>query len=103
MKTLILLLHLASYTSPLGPQPKDPGRPMTAGTSTLVIAACYPGETITIGPGNFRAYVPEDGTVVMKVPAQSQDDDPYQVQDRRGSHRLNGTATAGQMLTGVCL
>lgn len=103
MKTLLLILNIASYMPPVGSHPKDPGRTLTAGTATIVLASCMPGDTVTIGPGNYRSYVPQDGTVVLKVPAQEEGDDSYQVEDRNGTHALNGIAAAGQMLSGVCL
>jgi hypothetical protein len=102
MKTIALILHLASYMPPIGSHPQDPARTLTAGTATIVIAACTPGDTVTIGPGNYRSFVPEDGTVVLKVPAQAEGDDPYLLQDRSGTHALHGIAYADQMLTGVC-
>ena len=103
MKAILLILQLASYVPPLGPHPADPARSTAQGTATLVIASCTPGDTVTIGPGNYRSFVQEAGTVVLKVPAQADGDDPYQLQDRRGTHALNGTASAGQMLSGTCL
>lgn len=72
------------------------------GVATVVIAACDPGETVTLWPGNLRALVLADGTAAFKVPAQGPSDDPYEVENTRGRRALNGTADAGQMLTGVC-
>lgn len=103
MRELLLILRLLSLVPPIGPRPQDPARLAVAGTATLVISSCKPGDTITVGPGNYRAFVPEDGTVVLKVPAQADEDDPYQLQDHRGTRPLHGTAAAGQMLSGACI
>ncbi len=102
MKELLLALKILSYMPLIGPRPEDPPKAAATGTATIVIASCMPGDTVTIGPGNYRSFVPESGTVVLKVPAQAETDEPYQLQDRRGTHTLNGTATAGQMVSGVC-
>ena len=102
MKTILLILHIASYVPPLGSKPQDAANKVATGVATIVLASCVPGDTVTIGPGNYRSFVPEDGTVVLKVPAQDPDDDPYLVEDRGGTHALHGTAAAGQMITGVC-
>ncbi len=99
----MVVLKVLSYIPLSGPHPKDPGRILTAGTSTLMIAACQPGDTVTVTPGNFRSFVTDDGIAMFKVPAQSGDENPYQLEDRLGTRPMNGIARAGQMLTGVCL
>ncbi len=102
MKTLLLILNFILLLPPVTITSPTPDPAIPAGDATLVIAACTPGDIVTIEPGSYRSYVPENGTVVLKVPAQAIDAEPYQVRDKGGAHALNGTAAIGQMLTGVC-
>ena len=80
---------------------KTPTKP-AEGTGTLLIAACNPGESVLIKPGNLMGYADENGIVKIQAPAQNEDDGSYQLSTLEGSVTFNGTLTPSSVLSSVC-
>jgi hypothetical protein len=97
-----LAFNVLSLAAQIHSHPHSSIPSIESGMGTLLIAACEPGETVVIEPGDIRVVADPEGVATVQVPAQTDGSDSYIVLASRGSAPMNGTLSKNESLSGIC-
>jgi hypothetical protein len=98
LRVLLIILHLLNFVPIQSRPPALAPGPRPAGFGTLLITSCRPLSGFWIEPAHLHAVADSEGSVIMKAPAQRDQDEPYAFLNTT----FNGTLHANESLSASC-